>query len=71
MKYSFGRSILSESKCCNIPSEFDQNDSNCLRDLILCIKPHQGDEYNLPSSQILFAHCGTLRKTIKRVSFGL
>ena len=47
--------------------EFDENDANCLRDLYLCIKPHQGDDYVIPSSHVLFAHCGTLKKSIKKV----
>ena len=49
--------------------DFDPNESNCLRDLNLCIRLHQGDAVELPASQTLFTHCGTLTKSIKEVKF--
>ena len=49
--------------------DFDPNESNCLRDLNLCIRLHQGADIELPSSQTLFTHSGSLMKTIKEVKF--
>ena len=57
--------------CIYFIADFDQNDSNCLRDFNLCIAPHQGDEVDMPSSQTLFSHFGTLKKSIKKVSLSI
>jgi len=50
-----------------LTNDFDPNESNCLRDLNLCIRLHQGADIELPSSQTLFTHSGTLMKTIKEL----